>query len=389
MHSCSFVVLAIVCLTCALAGANYYDILGVPKSATEKELKRAFRKLSHKYHPDRNPGDKESEQKFIEMSTAYEVLSDAEQRRIYDRHGEEGLKKKNGQRGPSDPFDIISRMFGGGGGHFAEDERRGPDFQSDLFVTLEDLYNGKEISVQVQGKKICPKCRGSGARSDQHIHHCDVCGGRGVRTQRVQLAPGMFQQMTSPCNVCGGTGQRVTAKCTTCGGAKVTTETSELDVFVEKGMPDGEKIIFEHAADEHPDHAAGHLVLNIRTVDHPVFTRDGNDLRMKLEISLLEALVGFEREIKHLDNHSVSISRSTVTSYGKVIRKKGEGMPLQDDPSEFGDLFVKIIVNFPASLTDAQKDGRINFVFLTHSCQNHFHIINHAKHCIAKALGNS
>jgi DnaJ-related protein SCJ1 len=131
----------------------------------------------------------------------------------------------------------------GGGGQRAQQEQRGEDLELDLFVSLKDLYVGKSFSVEVQNKKICHNCRGSGAKSDSHTHKCHACGGNGVRMQRIQLAPGMFQQMTSTCDVCGGTGRIVKEKCPVCKGEKILTGMSELDVYIEKGMPDGHKIV--------------------------------------------------------------------------------------------------------------------------------------------------
>jgi DnaJ-related protein SCJ1 len=227
----------------------------------------------------------------------------------------------------------------------------------DLYVSLKDLYLGKIVSVEIKGKKICPHCRGSGAKSDKHIKTCNSCGGQGVKTQRIQLAPGMFQQITQPCDVCHGTGKVVSEKCPICRGEKVVTGISEKDVYVERGMPDGHQILFENAGDEHPDHSAGHIAFKIVTVPDPIFIREGNDLKMDLRISLIEALAGFEKQLKHLDDHLVTVKRTSVTKPHQVIVKSKEGMPHHGDPSQSGNLHIRVIVDFPDSLTAEQQQG--------------------------------
>lgn len=189
-----------------------------------------------------------------------------------------------------------------------------------------------------------------------------------MKTQRIQLAPGMFQQMTQTCDVCGGTGKIVKEKCPICKGDKVVTGMSELDVYVERGMPDGHKIVFEHSSDANPDHAAGHVIFHVHTIEDDQFVRKGDDLEMDMHISLLEALVGFEKEFKHLDDHIVSVVRSSVTSPGQILVKKDEGMPVHSDPSMRGNLFIKIVVDFPEKLNEEQKNGKIFF----QRSQSHF-----------------
>lgn len=226
-------------------------------------------------------------------SPAYETLSDKDKRRVYDQAGEEGLKQQAQQGGGGrDPFDMFSHMFGGGGHghghHHAQEERRGADVTLDLPVSLEDLYKGRVFEVQMKQQHLCPKCRGTGARKESDVHQCHACGGRGVVIKMHQIGPGFMQQVQMQCDVCGGKGKIIKAKCPACQGAKVTKGTRKLDVLVEAGMPDGHRLEFEHAADEHPDHNAGHVVFTLRTQPHPKFERRGNDLHYTHTISLLE-----------------------------------------------------------------------------------------------------
>ena len=311
---------------------NYYEVLGVGRDAGKRELKRAFRKLSLKYHPDKNQGpgaeaakDKPVHQqrpsiiffcrltlrsphahlccspsfclrlhRFTEVAHAYETLSDPEKKRVYDQHGEEGLEElqKRGGGGGGDPFDLFSQMgfnFGGrrkrrGG----DDERRGEDVELPLRVTLEDIYNGREQPYKMRKQVLCPHCRGTGAKDpDKDIKKCRRCKGKGVVIERHQLGPGFVQQVQTPCRDCNGKGKIVTRKCPQCAGEKLIPGWSHLVLVIERGMPEGEKIVFENEADEHPDHNAGHLVFVVQTTPHARFTREGDDLRMHMRIPLL------------------------------------------------------------------------------------------------------
>lgn len=295
--------------------------------------------------------------------TAYETLSDNEKRRIYDQAGEEGLKQQQNQGGGGmrDPFDMFGQMFGGGGHHHhgghGHEERRGEDVKLDLSVSLEDLYKGRVYEVQLKQQHLCSACRGTGARKESDVVPCGTCQGRGVVIKMHQIGPGFMQQVQQPCDVCSGKGKIIKAKCPKCRGAKVTRGTKTLDVMIEAGMPEGHRIEFEHAADEHPDHAAGHVVFTVSTRPHERFVRKGNDLHYTQRISLLESLVGFSTSVTHLDGHVVPLSSRGVTQHGDVQRIVKEGMPHHNAASNKGDLFVKYEVIFPKTLTTEQKAG--------------------------------
>lgn len=195
------VVTLVALVAIVFAEKDYYAVLGLPKDTSERAIKKAYRKLSMKYHPDKNQGNQEAHDKFLEITEAYQVLSDPEKRRRYDMYGEDGIKDSaQGGGGFRDPFDMFSSFFGGdgffgGGGNRRSQERRSPTVHTRLEVTLEDMYNGADVDVDISRWHICPKCRGSGAKDSSDIEVCKVCGGTGVKIIRHQLAPGMFQQV--------------------------------------------------------------------------------------------------------------------------------------------------------------------------------------------------
>jgi len=364
------VLIALAELPCSvLAGRDFYKILGVARNANDRAIKKAYRQMAKLHHPDRpleeGQTKEEANARFQDIGAAYETLSDPEKRRVYDQAGEEGLKQQAGQQGGArDPFDIFGQMFGGGmrhgHGHGGDpSERRGEDIQLDLPVTLEDLYVGKVYEVKLHQQHLCSQCHGSGARHESDVQQCPHCQGRGSIIKMHQIGPGFMQQVQQPCGHCAGKGKIIKHKCPKCGGAKVGKGTRKLDVLLEAGMSDGARIEFEHMADESPEHAAGHVVFTVRTAPHSRFERRGNDLHTVQRITLREALVGFERTLRHLDGHEVPlrVAAGRVTSHGEVARIAKEGMPHHNAQSQRGDLYVKYEVEFPKELTQEQKAG--------------------------------
>jgi DnaJ-related protein SCJ1 len=339
------------------AGKDFYKALGVPRDASLKQIKKAYRELSLKYHPDKNPGDEAAAQKFVEIGNAYEVLSDDDKRRKYDQFGEEGLKGNQGGGGFGNPFDIFSNFGFGGGGRQEPQERRSPSVEMPFEVTLRDLYVGKEITIGQKKQILCPKCRGTGGKDPNDVQQCPDCRGSGTKVYTQQLGPGFMTQTQRTCDRCGGKGKLVKATCPHCKGSKVAMESDTITVDVERGMPDGHKIVFSQEADEIPEHVPGDVTFRIVTLPHKRFTRNVHDLHTKMTISLLEALVGFSKTFRHLDDHTVTITRDVVTKPGEVIKVEGEGMPHHNYASQTGDLFVEIAIRMPASVTEEQKEG--------------------------------
>ncbi|RKP05486.1 hypothetical protein THASP1DRAFT_19750, partial [Thamnocephalis sphaerospora] len=352
------VALATVATLVIAAGKDYYEILGVDRDATAMQIKKAYKRMSKRYHPDKNPGDKTAEEKFVELAHAYEVLSDEEKRQRYDLYGADGVEDNGGGGGGfHDPFDIFSQFFGGGSRRShskAGAERKGPKMVIPLEVSLKELYLGAEIEVDVTRQQVCHRCHGTGAHSDAHVHKCSACGGHGVRIVRQMLAPGMYTEMQATCDVCGGKGTIIKEHCPVCGGAKVERGSEQLTVSVEPGMKHDEPIMFEGEGDASPDYSAGDIIFIIRQQAHDTFVRDGDNLHMQHNVTLLEALTGFRHEFKHLDGHTVVLTRDEVTPSGFVQTINGEGMPLQD-ASGHGSLFVQYGVIYPEHLDADQK----------------------------------
>ncbi|KAL1917261.1 uncharacterized protein VTP21DRAFT_4917 [Calcarisporiella thermophila] len=345
-------------ISLALAGRDYYDVLGVSRDASLREIKKAYKVLSKKYHPDKNPGDKEAEAKFVELAQAYEVLSDDEKKRIYDQYGEEGLKQSGQGSQFHDPFDIFRQFFGGGSMKFEfHTERKGPSLQIPIDIELQDLYLGKEVEFDLSRQVICDHCRGSGAKSPNDIVTCTSCQGHGVKVVRQALGPGIFQSFQSTCDKCHGTGKIIRKACDVCKGRKVRRGNEQLTLVIERGMVEGDTIVFERKADETPDIVPGDLIFVLRVLPHPIFTRDGNDLYATLDITLTESLGGFEKEISHLDGHKIVLKRDQITPHGFVQEIAGEGMPHHNFPSFKGKLFIEYSVIFPISVTSDVVDA--------------------------------
>eukprot|EP00055_Hartaetosiga_balthica_P008199 m.29631 g.29631 ORF g.29631 m.29631 type:complete len:367 (-) comp6172_c0_seq1:174-1274(-) len=312
----------------AMADRDFYKILGVSKTATKKEIKKAYRALAMKFHPDKNPGDDTAADKFQDIGAAYEVLSDPDQREIYDKHGEEGLK--NGGAKQHDPFDMFSSMFGGGGGSFfnfgggnrrGNERPRGADVHIDLDVSLGDLYTGQFFEV-LHTKPVAKKAPGT--------RQCN-CRTE-MRTQ--QIRPGQFQMIN----------QRV---CDECPNVKMVTEHIEIDIEVEPGMVQGQEISFVGEGEPHIDGEPGSLIFHVNTQKHPKFHRNGDNLFTNITISLRDSLVGFSMEIDHLDEHKVTISRDIPTPPNYILKVPNEGMINFDNNHQKGDLYVTFQVEYP------------------------------------------
>ncbi|KIN06387.1 hypothetical protein OIDMADRAFT_190535 [Oidiodendron maius Zn] len=359
-------------LQLAACAEDFYKLLGIDKQASDREIKRAYRTLSKKYHPDKNPNDSTAQQKFVEIAEAYEALSDSESRKIYDRYGYEGLKQRQQGGGGGqhhDPFDLFSRFFGGGG-HFGHQpgQRRGPDMEVRIGVPLKDFYNGHSTEFQLEKQQICEDCEGSGS-ADGQVDTCSACGGHGIQVKKHMLAPGIFQQVQVQCETCGGQGKTIKHKCPVCNGSRVVRKTNTFPLVIEKGAPKGQKINYENDGDESPDWVAGdiHVTLVEKTpdleednemkVDGTFFRRKGNELYWKELLSLREAWMGdWTRNLTHLDGHIVQLSRKRgeIVQPGQVERITGEGMPKwhEDGDSvyhktEFGDLIVEYMIVLP------------------------------------------
>ncbi|KAJ7752139.1 hypothetical protein B0H16DRAFT_1663208 [Mycena metata] len=338
---------------------KFYDLLEVPPSASEADLKKAYRKKALRLHPDKG-GDPEL---FKEVTHAYEVLSDPEKRSIYDARGEAGLSEQGGMGG-MDPHDLFGQLFGGGGfgggGFFpgGSSRNQGPRKTKDLVhrvhVTLEDLYKGKTTKLALTRNRICSKCKGKGGK-DGAVRTCNTCSGRGIKVTLRQMGP-MIQQIQSPCDECSGTGEIINMKdrCVTCKGKKVLPEKKILDVHIDKGMKGGQTVTFRGESDESPTAEPGDVVIVIEEKPHDRFKRQENDLIVQVQLDLLTALGGGEFSIKHLDDRTliVKLEPGEVVKHDDIKVIHGQGMPSQRH-HEPGDMYVKLSVRFPDSIDPA------------------------------------
>ena len=315
---------------------DFYTLLGVSRDASQKEIKKAFRAKSLKYHPDRNPGDAKAHDLYVKINRAHEVLTDPAQKEIYDIYGEEGLNKESNiqQRG----------------------REKGPNTRVELTISLEDLYNGASRSIQFERNNVCTHCHGTGGKLGK-TKQCPVCQGRGVRHVTVTVGFGMQMQMQQPCDKCGGKGIIFSEVCPHCKGRKVVRENKKLNIEIEKGMRDGQTILFKGESEQIPDKLPGDLIVFLKQSRHEFFKeRKGNDLYADMELNIKEALMGYKKKIKHLDGREFYIESNEVTQPNQVRKIDGEGMPVHKFPSQKGDLYIKFIVKLPKKLNDKEKE---------------------------------
>ncbi len=339
---------------------DYYEILGVQKNASEAELKKAYRRMAQKYHPDRNPDDKAAEEKFKEVKEAYEVLSDARKRAAYDQFGHAGVDPNAGP-GPggfgaggasfSDIFgDVFGDIFGGGGGRGGQRAYRGADLRYNLELTLEEAVAGTTVKIRVPTMTACTACGGSGARSGSRPETCTTCGGVG----QVRMQQGFFS-VQQTCPRCRGTGTIISDPCTVCHGHGRVQETKTLSVKVPAGVDTGDRIRLagEGEAGENGG-PPGDLYVQIRVKEHAIFTREDNNLYCEVPIPFVTAALGGELEVPTLDGRVV-LKIPEGTQSGKLFRLRGKGVqPVRGGP--VGDLMARVVVETPVNLSAKQKE---------------------------------
>ena len=343
-----------------MAKRDLYEVLGVNRDASEDELKKAYRKLAMKYHPDRNPDNKEAEEKFKEVKEAYEILTDANKRAAYDRYGHDGINPQMGGGGGGQGFDGFADAFGdifgdifgggGGGGRGRSNVYRGADLRYNLEITLEEAARGAEKTIRIPAQEECGTCHGSGAKSGTQPKTCPTCGGAG----QVRIQQGFFS-IQQTCPKCHGSGRIIPEPCTTCGGAGRVKRQKTLEVKIPAGIDDGMRL--RHGGQGEPGvngGPAGDLYVEIHIKQHPVFQRDGDDLHCEMPISFTTAALGGEIEIPTLDG-AANIRIPAETQSAKVFRLRGKGIRNVRTHAP-GDLMVHVIVETPVKLTDRQKE---------------------------------
>lgn len=352
---------------------DYYEILGTVKSATQEEIKKAYRKSAIKHHPDKNPGDPGAEKKFKEISEAYEVLSDEQKRRIYDQYGAEALKgggAGGGHGGGFSSMDEALRTFmgafgsGGGGGqesifnsffgfdsgNATETSRQGASKRMNLTLSLEDAVRGIEKEVSLTNYAHCDPCNGLGASNAASVKKCSKCQGKG----QVHQTRGFFS-MASDCPQCKGKGSIITDPCKNCHGEGRVKVKQKTTIKIPAGIDSGMRLRVAGYGDAgESGGASGDLYVYITVEPHKIFQRDGDDLLIELPISFVEAALGFKKEIPKLNEGICKIQIPEGTQTGKVLRIKQEGSPNVHGQGK-GDLLVKVLIETPVDLNEKQK----------------------------------
>ncbi|WP_370980016.1 molecular chaperone DnaJ [Agaribacterium sp. ZY112] len=338
---------------------DYYEILGVSKDVSEKDLKKAYRRVAMKHHPDRNPDNKESEEKFKEASEAYEILSDSQKRAAYDQYGHAGVDGQSGMGGGfggggaggfGDIFgDVFGDIFGGGGGGGRGGPARGSDLRYNLELSLEDAVKGKTVKIKVPTLVACKPCDGSGAKAGSKPTTCSTCGGHG----QVRMQQGFFA-VQQTCPTCRGKGTIISDPCTSCHGQGRVEETKTLSVKVPPGVDTGDRIRLsgegEAGADGGP---SGDLYVQMHVREHEFFQRDGKNLYCEVPISIFDACLGGEIEVPTLDGR-VKLRIPAETQTGKMFRLRGKGVGSVRGGGATGDLMCRVVLETPVNLNKEQ-----------------------------------
>lgn len=317
---------------------HLYDVLGITKDATEIDVKKSYRKLAKQHHPDKG-GDKT---KFESISQAYDILSDSEKRQMYDQFGvtdEQAIPNTSGGL-----FDFLR-------------PQRNPRTDNIIFklkVTLNELYGGTTRKLMVTTNQVCTDCLGRGGIGS--YTHCTFCRGSGKKINMQTLAPGMFQKTTTDCVNCKGKGRTSSNICIKCDGKGFSKHRKMIQVLIHKGMKHGQKLEYEGESDYAPDKKPGSVIVILQQTEHNLYRRENNDLFCSLHINIREALNGFKKKIILLDGRNIMINRSQPTDPGDLFTVKKYGMPILDQPFQTGDLNIKFIIDFPKSMTIAQKE---------------------------------
>ena len=352
-----------------MAKRDFYEILGVAKGASEDEIKKSYRKLAMKYHPDRNPDNKEAEEKFKEVKEAYEMLTNPEKREAYDRYGHAGVDPNSGMGGGGfggggfgDAFgDIFGDIFGGGRGGRGGGPQvyRGADLRYNLEITLEQAAHGFDTTIRVPSWDKCDTCHGSGAKPGTQPVTCTTCAGHG----QVRMQQGFFS-IQQTCPKCHGSGKIIPEPCAACGGAGRIKRNKTLEVKIPAGIDNGMRIRSSGNGEPGTNGGPpGDLYVEIHIKPHAVFQREGDDLHCEMPISYSKAALGGEIEVPTLTG-KVSFTVPEGTQTGKTFRLKGKG--IKNVRSGYtGDLFCHVAVETPVKLTDKQKELLREFDRLT------------------------
>tara|TARA_Y100000817_G_scaffold84773_1_gene65776 strand:+ start:228 stop:1352 length:1125 start_codon:yes stop_codon:yes gene_type:complete len=344
-----------------MAKRDYYDVLGVQKNSSPEQIKAAYRKLAVKHHPDKNPGDKASEEKFKEASEAYHILSDKERKQNYDNFGHAAFENGGGGRGGFGNFDFSSNFSDifedffsegfGGGRRSRKSSFRGSDLRYDLSLTLEEAYTGKKENIKFSTSEKCNICNGSGSKPGHDIGSCSMCGGHG----QVRSSQGFFT-VQQTCPQCSGSGEEITNPCKDCSGQGKKQASKKLSVTIPKGVDDGTRIRLAGKGEAGSrGSGSGDLYLFVNVYSHDLFKRSDENLFFECPVSIADAALGTAIEIPTIDGGKAKIKIPAGTQSGKQFRLRGKGMPYMRGSGN-GDLYVQINTEVPVSLNKEQKE---------------------------------
>lgn len=343
-----------------MAKRDYYEVLGLSKTASEDEIKRAYKKLAMKHHPDRNPGDASAEEKFKEVKEAYEVLSDAQKRSAYDQFGHAGVDPSMGGGGFGGGgfggggfgafSDMFADIFGGGGRSGFGGPRPGDDLEYRLNLTLEQAVNGAKIDIQIPRKEVCDSCHGTGAAAGSEPETCSTCGGHG----KVRMQQGLFV-FERTCHVCHGKGKIIKKPCSKCHGEGFVQVKKTLTVSIPAGVDDGDRIRLSGQGEVgDPGAPHGDLYVRIALQPHPIFKRQGDDLYCEMPLSFTTATLGGEIEVPTLDGQ-VKLKIPAGTQTGRKFKIAGKGVKSVRSGRQ-GDLICQVTLETPVNLTADQQE---------------------------------
>jgi molecular chaperone DnaJ len=349
---------------------DYYEILGIDRTSDGEEIKRAYRRLAMKYHPDRNPGDAEAEGKFKECAEAYEVLGDPEKRKIYDQYGHDGFRSRGAPAGHDfsrmnveDIFSMFNDIFGGGGGGRGAGRTRGGvargyDLETEVTIDLEDAAKGVETEVEFTRLDVCTTCKGNGAKPGSKPERCTTCGGQG---QVIQTGLGGMFRMQTVCPHCRGRGEVVRDKCDACRGKGRVPKPRKLSVKIPPGISDGQAMRVNNEGEPPPPELSpdgsgvrGDLHVVVRVAEHEFFKREGDHLILEMPIGYSQAALGAHLEVPTIDGSPASVIVPRGTQHGAVLRIDDCGMP-NLRTGQRGDLLIVIKIEVPRKLNEKQE----------------------------------
>lgn len=351
---------------------DYYDVLGVSRSTSADEIKKAYRKLAIKYHPDKNPDDKAAEDKFKEAAEAYEILSNPEKKQRYDHYGHAGVGGASGGGGyggggmnMEDIFSQFGDIFGGGGSPFESffggggQQRggrrvsKGSNLRIKVKLTLEEIANGTEKKIKVNKQIVCKTCDGSGAKDRSSVSSCKTCGGSGAVRRVTNTILGQMQT-TSTCPTCNGSGSQITAKCGSCHGEGVVRGEETITINIPAGVSDGMQLSMSGKGNAAPNGGIpGDLIILIEEIPHETLKREGNNVVYDLHVSIIDAALGFSAEVPTIDGKA-KIKIEPGTQSGKLLRLKGKGIP-EINSYHRGDEIIHVNIWTPKALSAEER----------------------------------